>query len=194
MKKKHQPGCPCCVIPNPCGCDSTQLRIELTRVDNTATIYSLRFIPGPCNEVTFEGFSALEGEYYVDWPQEGPYPISLVLAEMAATNNPQYDDTGVVWCLYCRIILTVISPCLGELSLHLSPKEYLVDDFVSCSTVQDHDWVNEVSFNSEHPAMGIELCVSGDGRGEILTTQDMGSMDPCPQQVFIWEAECNPVF
>lgn len=197
MKKKHQPGCPCCTIPNPCGCAATQVRIDFTRIDDIVSIYLVQFIPGPCNELTFEGFSALEGEYYVSWPT-GPYPVDIVLAEIAATNNPQESlnpEPATQWCMYARIIFTAINECVGRVRIQLSSKWYYSSEFDSCLPVEDHDWLTTVGVGpSLIDHLGIDLCTADNGIMTLVTAESTEPIGDCEEKTFTWEAEWNPVF
>jgi predicted Holliday junction resolvase-like endonuclease len=43
----------------------------VSNADDIITIQGVRFIGGPCDYLDFEGFDAINGTYYVDWPEGG---------------------------------------------------------------------------------------------------------------------------
>jgi len=117
MRKKHQPGCPCCTTEEgyPCDCPYYQLRINITDAEDEIVFYGPAFFPGPCNPMRFTGFSAINGTYYIDWPTE---PTIIEILKFPASNNPQittYMGDDIRYCLYLRVTLECDGECNGNL-------------------------------------------------------------------------------
>lgn len=129
MRKKNNPGCPCCGYQFPCNCNATQTRIEVTNAGDSITVQGGTSGSIPlqnCSFLTFTGFSGINGVYYVDWPFEGGY---LVLGTWKATNGPLTDSLGDKWCLFVRLEMYVASndPCSATLCLCIV-KYRLIDE------------------------------------------------------------------
>lgn len=136
MKKKHQPGCPCCVIPNPCGCDVSQLRMDLLSNETFSFPCGAAPLGGPCPylEFTFD----ITGTYYIT-------PTS----EETTTTLLFYNTNGVQSCLdvsshYCAVLVVNITTkeCFVKYELTL----YLFWDATATETVcptvinYEEDW------------------------------------------------------
>lgn len=133
MKKKHQPGCPCCVMPNPCGCDVTQLRMDLVSNETFSFPCGPAPIGGPCPyiEFTFD----MTGTYYIT-PTSEETTTSLLFYN---TDGVQECDTG----RYCAVLAVNITTmeCFVKYELTL----YLFWDPLKtetvCPTLEDYgDW------------------------------------------------------
>lgn len=199
--KKNNPGCPCdcgeTPPTGPCGCNATQIVIDFTYVQDVAKIFGVRFSPGPCDTLDFEGFSALEGTYYVDWPTTTP--VEIELARVAATNNPQYDALGNAYCLYGFITLTVPylgDDCLGLLCLCIRQVTWLAEDFVECTPLEELEnsdgfclGVGAGSTTYSVYCIPLALCVADNGDVTFDTTDAID----CPTETFNWQASWNPV-
>lgn len=103
MKKKHQPGCPCCTSPNPCGCDISQLRVNITSNNLISLVCDAYLVGDPCDptEFTFD----LEGTHYI------PATMDLNFVELfyhnlegmiACAMNPLPDTKR---CILVRIVI-----------------------------------------------------------------------------------------
>ena len=195
--KKNNPGCPCDCgeIPptGPCGCDATQIQIDVTDADDIITIQGVRFIGGPCDYLDFTGFSAIEGTYYVDWPYEGG---EIELGRWAATNGPLTDALGTKYCVYAQLKLSVPSvpggdACDGFLCLCIH-----VETLFSGSTCPD---VDDITFTSclllncgsftEDNDVELAICVGDTQSVSQPTTDDVD----CAIKYYDWTATWAPV-
>jgi len=195
--KKHNPGCPCACggepPTGPCGCSSTQIKIDVTDAADIITIEGIRFIPGPCNYMDFTGFSAIEGTYYVDWPFEGG---TVELGRWASTNGPLTDALGTKYCVYAKLDLSVPAvpgddACDGFLCLCIYVETIAGS---SCQSINDVVFLSCLYLNcgsfSETNDVEIALCVPGSRSVSQPTTN--GDID-CPTKYYDWTVEWEPV-
>lgn len=99
MRKKNQPGCPCCETPNPCGCDVTQFRMDLLSNELFSMLCGAIPIGGPCPYIDFT--FDINGTYYIPATSEE----TTVSLEFYNTNGVQECDTG----RYCAVLLVNVT-------------------------------------------------------------------------------------
>lgn len=175
--KKHNPGCPCDCANDvgPCGCNSTQIQVDITNADDIVTIQGVRFIGGPCDYLDFEGFSDVNGTYYVDWPEPG---TTVELWRGGSTNGPLEDSTGTKYCVHAKLELFVpeATPCFGFLYFCISIETLVYPDTACTDTA---DWpfntgcvdLNPGSFGEDND-FDIALCVADSKSISMQTTDD----------------------
>lgn len=177
--KKHGPGCPCdCnVIVNECGCSSTQIKItiadapDIVETSNTIT---------PCNNLEFAGFSAINGEYYVDWVFGG---ATIELGRWASTSGAQQDDFGNWYCVFMRLFVVINTPpaddCFGRLCLCI---DRIFVDGDSCPDLEGYAFASGCldlvcGAGGEDNDMDISLCFSSYQISSFMTTNSFCPYD-----------------
>jgi len=177
MFKRNNPGCnnsPNCRCAGgggggPCeGCSSTQLKIVITNATNPIQILPVHFSPGPCNWLNMGGFNAVEGTYYVDWPDPGTNTTYLELGRWASTSNPSVDFTSVGWCVYIRlgVAIQTISGGGTGCRARLVIGFYVESDFsppYTCTPVDDILFTNDLTTTSSN----FEFCTPSSGNASI---------------------------
>lgn len=193
MRKKHQPGCPCCTTEPPtdeCGCTNSQIRIDVENADDICTIQGVRFIGGPCDYLDFTGFSAINGTYYIDWPEEAS---TIELGRWAATNGPLYDMLGTGYCVYAKLILEIYSdpPCSGVLCLCFTVVSLFEGE--PCPNLEDIELTECLNINcgifTENNDFHIGKCVADD---QVIDQPTANDVD-CPTKYYHWEVSVEPV-
>ncbi len=191
--KKNNPGCPCDCGGGggPCGCASTQVQIDVSNADDIISIQGVRFEGGPCDYLDFEGFSAINGTYFVDWPEGGG---EVELGRWGSTNGPLSDALGTKYCVYARLYLTVPTAdpaCDGFLCLCIYI-ETLFDGTV-CPDVEDVTFTSCFGLScgsfAETNDFEISLCVADDKIIDQPTTDDLD----CDIKYYHWEVASTPV-
>lgn len=187
--KKHAPGCPCvCGEPpvGPCGCNATQLQIDISNAADVAQFIGFRFSPGPCNFLNFAGFSIADGTYYVTWPSSAG---TILLGEWQSSTGKLTDGFGFGYCAYLKIefITTEASlPCEGILvfTLHL---ETLLDGTDPCPDVEDVVWT--ANYQQEFQ---VALCVGDSDAVSIQTVTGLNAVD-CGAKFWTADVTWGPV-
>lgn len=186
------PGAGCCDGGGgPCGCGATQVKIVVSNADDIITIQGVRFIGGSCDYLDFEGFNAINGTYYVDWPEGGG---EVELGRWGATNGPLTDTLGTKYCVYARLYLSVPEDdpsCDGFLCLCI-----YIETLFDTSTCPD---VEDISFTScfgvscgtvgEVNDFEVNLCTPDDTTIDQPTTDDID----CDIKYYHWEVSIEPV-
>lgn len=187
--KKNAPGCPCSCgeePTGPCGCNATQIRIDITNADDMVQIFGTRFSPGPCDFLEYEGFSVVDGTYYVTWPST---PDIIELGRWASTTGKLSD--GFNWyCCYLKIEFQATSgslPCSGFLifTIHL---ETLFDSGDPCPDVDD------IIFGSTYQdefGVGVSLCEADTDTIEVQTVTGINATD-CGAKYWTCDVEVQP--
>lgn len=152
MKKKHQPGCPCCETPNPCGCDVSQLRIDLISNDLYQMLCGAMPIGGPCPYIDFT--FDISGTYYIPATMEE----TILTLEFPNTNGVQECDTG----RYCAILLINVKTeaCFVSYNAILYIFWDATKTKTTCPTLDTIDWV--VTSASGYDFLGRNWCGSID--------------------------------
>lgn len=193
MKKRHQPGCPCCVTGPPldeCNCSNTQIRIDIENAEDICSIQGVRFIGGPCDFLNFTGFSAINGTYYIDWPET---PTTIELGRWGATNGPLYDTLGTAYCVYAKLILNIYGDplCSGILCLCFNVRQLFGE--TTCPDVEEIELVECLNVScglfGEDNDFRFTKCISDSKTIDQPTTDDLD----CPIQYYHWEASVAPV-
>lgn len=190
MRKKHQPGCPCCEEPTgPCGCDSTQIQIDIDNTTDIAQFFGTRFSPGPCTTMDFAGFSAIDGTYYVDWPD---VPGTTELGRWASTSGKLTDAMGNAYCCFLKIELIASEgtlPCEATLlfTLYLY---FLTSPSDPCPNVDDIT-IWDATYTDEF-GVGVALCVADDDTISIQTVSGINAVD-CGAKYWTTDVTVAPV-
>lgn len=187
MRKKHQPGCPCCTTEPtyPCDCPYYQLRINITDALDEVKIYGGRFSPGPCNPMVFTGFSAINGTYYIDIDSD-----DIELIRVAASNNPQITNfmgTDVYYCLYLQVTtrkLDIGNNCIYQIWFSFLLQSYFAPG--SCTPLNDVDFLS-ASYVAGSTA--VEACEYAITNMSIQTTSEFD----CPHDFWTCVEEHYPV-
>lgn len=176
--KKGNPGCPCdCGEPPPppelCGCLPTTLRLTITNADLIAFLMGVRFSPGPCNYLEFEGIDAIEGTY--EWEISGTGIGGGELVRVAATNNFLEDDFGNKYCLFARIMWSFTGDPTCELTLSFQiGMQTLLSPPYECEDLEDFDdFVSQIAFTNDNFNPTFNLCEPQEGTVSLQTYADL---------------------
>ena len=187
--KKNAPGCPCSCggePPGPCGCNATQIQIDISNADDVAQFLGTRFSPGPCDFLNFAGFSVVDGTYYVTWPSVASV---VLLGEWQSTTGKLTDSFGFGYCTYLKVefITTVESlPCNGFIKFYLH-LETLLDGADPCPDVEDIIWTENFVQLFE-----VALCVSETDNVSIQTVTGINATD-CGAKFWTADIDWGPV-
>lgn len=182
------PGTPCC-NDDPCGCDSTQIQIDITNTDDVAQFIGSRALGGPCNFMDFAGFSVIDGTYYVDWPTVAG---TTEIGRWASSSGNLADDFGNTYCCFLKIELIATSgllPCEATLlfTLYLyflsGPSDPCPD--VEDITVWDATYTDEFS-------VGVSLCIADDDTISIQTVRGLNASE-CGAKYWTTDVSVAPV-
>jgi hypothetical protein len=190
--KKGNPGCPCDCGDGGggiCGCSATQFQVDIENATDTAIFYGTRFSPGPCNAMEFDGFSALNGTYIVEWPETATI---IELGRWASTSGKQFDGFGNAYCAYMKVELITTSgslPCNGQLIFTLYFL-FLADPTDPCPDVDDVS-VWGADFTDEF-SVGVSLCISESDEISIQTVTGQNAID-CGAEFWTADVTVGPV-
>ncbi len=202
MFKKNNPGCTNSTNcrcsgsepppEGPCpGCDATQLKVTISGTQDIIKILPVHFSPGPCNWVEFSGFSAIDGTYYVDWPDPDDGVAYIELGRWESPDNPQVDSTFVGWCYFVRvgILIQTVSGGGDGCTARLVIGTHSSSDFsapYTCDVLEDILFVNDADTTSDV----FEFCVASSG---TATTETFAGNADCAAQSFTFDFDVEPV-
>lgn len=160
MRKKHQPGCPCCPGEE-CECSVTQIKITLSSNNLYQMLCGAVPIGGPCPYIDFE--FDIDDIYYLSISETEPSELTV---NYYNTNGVQECETG----RYCAVLVfNYLSPpkdyCRAMNDLYYNFTLYLFWDptktKTTCPTLENFepDWaLNFVGTTPDpHPGL-IQYC------------------------------------
>lgn len=186
--KKHAPGCPCSCGESPptgpCGCNG-EVTITISNVQELWRTMGIRFSPGPCNYMEFEGIDAIAGAYTITL---GELSEEFELIRVAATNNPQDDDFFNEYCLFVRLWVEYVAHPFCQVAVFLQWKIQLLsgDD---CLDIEDVDFDGAFSWSLNNDTMEPfePACSDTSGTTSVLTYVDPDPPGECDDQYFTFD-------
>lgn len=180
------PGADCCEPPWVCGCGNTQMRVDISNAADMVQIFGTRFSPGPCDFLEYEGFSVVDGTYYITWPSSATI---IELGRWASTTGKLSDGFNY-YCCYLKIEFQATSgslPCSGFLifTIHL---ELLLDPADPCPDVED---ITFSSLYEDEFSVGVSLCVSDSDTIEVQTVTGINAID-CGAKYWTCDVDVSP--
>lgn len=186
--KVNAPGCPCdCSAPptGPCGC-SGDVTITISNAQALWRMIGVRFSPGPCNYMEFEGIDAIEGTYTITL---GALNEEFELIRLAATNNPLMDDGFNEYCLFVRLRVEYLADPVCEVAVYIDWKIQLLSGD-SCLDIEDVDFdtgANSWSFNNDNFDPYEPACSDASGTVNVLTYVDPDPPGECDDQYYTFD-------
>lgn len=200
MFKRNNPGCNNSTNcrcsggggDGPCeGCSSTQLLVTITNSTTPIQILPVHFSPGPCNWLYMGGFDAIDGSYYVEWPDPVTNTSYIELGRWASTDNPEVDSTSVGWCVYLRVglLIETVSGGGDGCTARIVIGYAVTSDFsapYTCAAVEDMSFSND----SDTVSSSFAFCTASTGSASLEIFA--GNAD-CAAQEFSLDWEVSPV-
>jgi len=195
MRKKHQPGCPCCEEPEGmCTCSS--LTLEITNADlifYSLGIRAVTFPPEPCEYLEFEGFDAIEGIYNLSWGN--PADLQDFFIKVAATNNPVEDDDGFRYCGYAALGYRLIrNPSTCALWVYFYSTVISLMPGESCPPIEEVDFTLGQPIHiplplqpGVDPLLPMTLCEPENGNASVESITDPLGLCDTKYYSFDWE-------
>lgn len=185
--KVNAPGCPCdCSSPpsGPCGC-SGDVTITISNAQALWRTIGVRFSPGPCNYMEFEGIDAIEGTYTITL---GALNEEFELIRLAATNNPLMDDGFNEYCLFVRLRVEYIAYPFCQVAVFIEWTYQLLSGD-TCLDIEDVDFAGAFawSFNNNFGAPYELACVDTSGTVNVLTYVDPDPPGECDDQYYTFD-------
>jgi hypothetical protein len=199
MRKKWNPGCPCCVEepPGDCDCD-TNIRIDIYNADDTAVVFQIGGFGGDppdweCCSQSASGLSAIEGTYYLDVSGTPDYSDVdydyYILNTVAANENPfnlqDMECNGLVigayYCIWLRAVYRkskLPDTCAGNVIFQLLKH---TQDVFPPSPYDPCDIGEAVIASQPYDPINLSYCMDFTGLPvELITWWEGGASFPCP--------------
>lgn len=179
------PGANCCEPPTgPCGC-SGEVTITISNAQALWRMIGVRFSPGPCNYMEFEGIDAIEGTYTITL---GELNEEFELIRLAATNNPLMDDGFNEYCLFVRLRVEYLADPFCQFAVFLEWKIQLLSGD-NCLNLEDVDFAGAFawSFNNNNLVPYRPVCVDTSGTVNVLTYVDPDPPGECDDQYYTFD-------